>query len=136
LSQISDIKDALAANLKTGVSGVQVLGYVRDQVTPPAADIRRGTLDYDQALNGGVTHLTMLIRVFVAGVTDKGSQQRLDAYLAPAGDESVKAAIESDTTLGGLIQDLHVTQATGEQTYTMNDNTQMIGSEWTVELWL
>ncbi len=135
MSLTEDIKTAIAENMQDSLGGMQILGYVRDNVTPPAADIRRGPTLYDQAFQGGVHRMTMLVRVFVAGVMDKASQAQLDSYLDPEGDNSVKAAIESDRSLGGLIADLHVTGATGEQTYTMS-GAQMVGSEWTVELWL
>ena len=135
MSLTNDIKEAIAANLKSSIQGMQILGYVRDQVIPPAADIRRGTVDYDRALEGGVHFWVMFVRVFVAGITDKGAQAQLDAYLDPDGSSSVKAAIESDRQLGGLVDDLHVSNATGEQTYTMGGS-QMIGSEWTVNVWL
>jgi hypothetical protein len=134
-STTSQIKEAIADNLRANIQGMQILGYVRDQVIPPAADVRRGTVDYDQAMQGGVHHWIMYVRVFVAGITDQGAQAQLDSYLDPDGVNSVKAAIESDPQLGGLIADLHVTQATGEQTYTMGGS-QMLGSEWTVEIWL
>ncbi len=129
------MKQAIASNLRDSITGVQVLEYVSDQVVPPAIDIRRGLVDYDQALHGGTHRWTMLVRAFVATVTDKSAQARLDSYLDPDGGDSVKAAIESDRTLGGLVADLQVKTATGEQTYTIGQ-LQLVGSEWTVEIWL
>jgi hypothetical protein len=129
------IREALAHNIRSNIGGMQVTSYVQEQVTPPSADIRRGPVDYDQAMQGGVTHWIMLVRVYVSGATDKGSQAKLDSYLDPEGSNSMKAAIESDRTLGGLISDLHVTTATGEQAY-MNNQSPMLGSEWTIEIWL
>ncbi len=135
ISSTEQIKVGIALNMTDRISGMQVLPYVRDQVLPPAADIRRGPMEYDQSMVGGIHRLTILVRVFVASVMDKSAQAQLDSYLAPDGDNSIKAAIESDRSLGGLIDDLHVTGATGEQAYTMGQ-VQMTGSEWTVEIWL
>jgi hypothetical protein len=129
------IRDAIANNIRDNIGGMQVTSYVQAQVTPPSADVRRGPVDFDQSMQGGVHDLTMLVRVYVAGSTDKGSQVKLDSYLDPDGENSVKAAIESDRQLGGLVMDLHVTSATGEQAY-QQEGSLMIGSEWTVKIWL
>ena len=129
------IRSGIADNLRS-ISGLQVLDFVANQVTPPSADVRRGPLEYDQAMDGGLHRPTMLVRVYVSNVTDQGSQAKLDSYLDPDGVNSVKAAIESDRTLGGVVDDLHVTSATGAQTYGLEGQPTMLGSEWTVEIWL
>ncbi len=134
-SVFSQIKDGIVSNLK-GIGGLQVLDYVSSNMTPPSADVRRGPVEYDQAMDGGVHRPTMLVRVYVATATDRGAQVKLDSYLDPDGSESVKAAIESDRTLGGTVDDLHVTGATGAQTYALEGIATMLGSEWTVEVWL
>lgn len=137
MSTSFDIREAIARNLRGNIRGLQAQPYVMSQPTPPSADVRRGPVEYDQAFQQGVTHWTMLVRVFVAGAQDKGAQANLDSYLSPEGDRSIKQAIESDPTLGGLVSDLQVTEATGEQTYTIEGRADpFLGSEWTVEVWL
>lgn len=137
MSTSFDIRQAIAHNLRASIRGLQAQPYVMANPTPPSADVRRGPVEYDQAMQQGVTHWTMLVRVFVAGAADKGAQVNLDAYLSPDGDRSVKQAIESDPTLGGLVSDLQVTEASGEQTYTIDNRPDpILGSEWTVEVWL
>lgn len=137
MSLAFDIREAIALQLRQNIRGLQAQPYVMANPSPPSADVRRGPVNYDEAFGGGTHRWEMLVRVFVAGATDRGAQARLDAYLAPDGDRSVKAAIESDPTLGGLISDLHVTDASGEQTYTVTGSVEpLIGSEWTVEVWL
>ena len=54
--------------------------------------------------------------------------------LAPTGATSVKAAVESDRTLGGVVESLRVTQCSGYQTYTLPGDRQVLGAEWTVEI--
>lgn len=130
-----EVREAIAQVLRRQIRGLQAQPYVMANPTPPSADVRRGPVEYDQAMHGGVTHWTFLVRVYVAGATDRGAQNRLDVYLNPTGAGSIKAAIESDTTLGGIVSDLQVTTATGEQAYELN-GTQVLGSEWTVEVWL
>ncbi len=129
------IRTGIAENMRS-IKGLQVLDYVSSQPVPPSADVRRGPVEYDQAMADGLHRPTMLVRVYVANVTDQGSQSLLDSYLDPDGDQSVKAAIESDRTLGGVVADLHVTGASGAQQFALENQPVMLGSEWTVEVWL
>ncbi len=104
---------------------------------PPYCDVRRGPLRYDQALNGGVHQETILVRVFVnAGAAPEAEQSNLDDYTDPDGAKSIKKAIETDTTLGGIVQDLQVTDCTGDNPYAGDGQPPMLGSEWTVEVWI
>lgn len=130
-----EIREGLADSLRT-IDGLQVSPYVLSNPTLPAAVITRGPIDYDQAFQGGTHMLTLLVRVYVADLLDIAAATNLDAYLDVEGDASVFAAIEADTTLGGLIQDLHVTDAKGEQVYVRDTGGPMLGSEWTVNTWL
>ncbi len=129
------IRAGIAENMGS-IKGLQVLDYVSSQPVPPSADVRRGPVDYDQAMADGLHRPTMLVRVYVGNVTDQGSQTLLDSYLDPTGSQSVKEAIESDRTLGGTVQDLHVTGASGAQQFALEGQPIMLGSEWTVEVWL
>lgn len=110
--------------------------HVTTNITPPSCDVRRGPIDYDQAMDGGTHRLTMLVRAYLANPTDLSAVNRLESYLDPEGENSIKAAIESDRTLDGLVADLHVTTATGEQPYVVEGQAPVLGSEWTVEVWL
>lgn len=131
----TQIRVAMAAALKT-ISGLQASAWTLANPTPPSAHVMRGPVEYDQAFQGG-THLwTMRVQAFVALVTDIGAQQRLDDFLSPEGSRSIKAALEQDTTLGGIVQSLHVTDASGEQVYVRENGGPVLGSEWTVEVWL
>jgi hypothetical protein len=130
------IRSGIAKNIAGNVRGMQVNNRVTNNMTPPSCDIRRGPIEYDQALDGGTHRLIMLVRAYLANPTDVSAVNRLESYLAPEGDNSIKAAIESDRTLEGLVADLHVTGATGEQPYTAEGQPLVLGSEWTVEIWL
>jgi hypothetical protein len=141
VSQIGDIRTALAAALKA-IPGMQASATQLSNFTPPCALVMRGPVQYDEAMGGGVHFWTMRIQVFVAMVSDIGAQNKLDLFLASEGDYSVKQAIEADTSLGGLISDLHVTGANGEQEYVraqgqhQQGGQPLLGSEFTVAIWL
>lgn len=113
----------------------QVSDYIITNPTPPCAEIRRGPVSYHQAMVDGVTTWTFLVRVYVSSVSDRGSATLLDQYLAIDGTRSVKAALEEDGTLGGIVQDLYVSDASGENAYALEGMPSLLGSEWTVTVY-
>lgn len=133
--EITLIRRALADSLLV-IPGLQVSPVVLANPTPPCAQVTRGPLQYHQAMYDGVSRPNFTVTCYVALVSDIGAQQLLDRYLAPTGDLSVKQALEVDTTLGGLVQDLIVTGATGEQPYAREQGGPVLGSDWAVEVWL
>lgn len=130
-----EIREAISAALKE-IPGMQASAYVLGNSTPPFAHVLRGELVYDQAMGHGTHTWTMRVRAYVALTTDIGAQKLLDEYLAVDGERSIKAAIEADPTLGGVISDLQVKSASGEQEVVRDQGGPLLGSEWTVEVWL
>lgn len=130
-----DIRNGIATALQA-IPDLQATPYVLANPTPPSAHVMRGQVLYDQAMRGGTHTWTMRVQAFVALTTDIGAQTLLDQFLAPEGTYSVKAAIEADPSLGGVVSDLHVTTASGEQQYVRDQGGPVIGSEWTVQVWL
>ncbi len=129
-----EIRTALAQALLS-IPGMQVSANQLSNATPPFAQVRRGPVEFDKAMQGGVHRPDFFVTVCVAFVSDIGAQRLLDRYLAADGDLSVKQALESDTTLGGLVQALHVTGASGETPYARDQGGPVLGSDWTVEVW-
>jgi hypothetical protein len=132
---IGMVRDAMAEALMV-LPGTQVSARLLSNPTPPCAQVTRGPVQFDQAMGGGVHRPTFTITVYVGLVSDIGAQLLLDRYLAPDGDLSVKQALEADTTLGGLVQALHVTGASGEQPYNRDQGGPVLGTDFTVEVWL
>lgn len=132
----SQVREGIADAIRAAVPGIQASPYTLANPTPPAAHVMRGEIVYDQAMQGGLHDMTMRVQAFVALTTDIGAQMLLDQFLSPDGDNSIKAAIEADTSLGGIVQDLHVTSASGEQTYIRDQGGPVLGSEWTVRVLL
>lgn len=130
-----EVRTAIATALRV-IPGLQASPYMLANPTPPAAHVLRGDILYDQAMQGGTHIWTMRVQVFVSLVSDIGGQMLLDEYLSPDGARSVKAAVEADRTLGGIVDDLHVTTASGEQVYVRDQSGQLLGSDWNVEVWL
>ncbi len=108
MSDITAMSEGLANNLAT-IAGIRTYPQIPDNPALPAAVVSLITVDYDQAMQGGLTNYTFNVNVVVSRVTERRAQQRL-YELIQTGTGSVKAAIESDRTLDGEAFDLRVTE--------------------------
>lgn len=124
MPSISEIRTGLATNLAT-ISGLRTSAFVPDEPKPPIAVIFPENILFDTAFARGLDTYTFTVQVIVSKISDRNAQSTLDSYCNATGDSSVKAAIESDRTLGGLIQDLRVTEARDYRAATINENTYL-----------
>ena len=90
------------------IAGLRCFDYVPDSLAPPAAVVEPLEIDYDESMTSGTQFYRAFILVIVGRMSDRSSQDRLDAYLTDTGATSVKAALESDRTLGGACATLQV----------------------------
>jgi pectate lyase len=63
-------------------------------------------------MSNGVTTYRAFILVIVGRMSERAAQDKLDTYLATTGSASIKAALETDRTLGGACSSSNVTTAT------------------------
>lgn len=140
---LAAVREALAASLSS-IAGLQESPYLLTNPTPPAAQIVIGRINYDRAMHRGLDEWNFIVRVFVALATDRGAQAKLDTFLQPSGPTSIKAALEADLTLGGLVDDLWVSQCDGEIIFAREALTQagrgsvsgpLLGAEWHVTVY-
>jgi hypothetical protein len=132
MASVSDIREAMANALV--LDGVQVHPYMLANPTPPTVHVYPDEITYDGAMARGVDTWVFKVQAYVAFVSDIGAQRRLDTWLAPSGSQSVKALLETDRTLGGLVHDLHVTDTTGYRLYSGPDGRTVLGAEWSVSV--
>lgn len=105
---ISDIRTAIASNLST-ISGLRTSADIPDNPSPPIAFVQLDSVEYDQAFQNGLIRYSFSVTVLVGRVSERSAQRKLDAYIS-GGSSSIKAAIESDRTLGGNAADCVVTE--------------------------
>ena len=117
---VSQIKTGLAANLAT-VSGLRAYAYQPDNVNTPFAWPLLDSIQYNGAMGGGLITHKFTISVVVGRSAERTAQTLLDGYLSYAGAISIRQAIESDRTLGGVVQDLIVESASNISTLEAND---------------
>lgn len=129
------IVTALQAQFPPTVASVNP--YVLISGTPPLFEVVPESIDYDLAANRGLDEYTVTVRGMVASNTDQGSQMLVDSWCAPSGAGSVKGALEADRTLGGIVQNLHVTALASYRTFisTTGSGGRYLVAEWTVVLY-
>ena len=121
---VSQIKTGLAANLAT-VSGLRAYAYQPDNVNTPFAWPLLDSIQYNGAMGGGLITHRFTISVVVGRSAERTAQTLLDGYLSYKGATSIRQAIESDRTLGGVVQDLIVESANNISTLEANDATYL-----------
>jgi hypothetical protein len=106
----SQARDGLKTQLQA-IEGLRVYDLIPDVVTPPCAIV--GQLDFTFDINNarGLDQAQCDVFVIVQRFSERAGQDKLDAYLSGSGASSIKAAIESDRTLGGAVDTLRVTGA-------------------------
>ena len=124
VTTVSQIKAGLAANLAT-VSGLRAYSYQPDNVNTPFAWPLLESIQYNGAMGGGLITHQFTVSVVVGRSAERTAQTLLDGYLSYKGATSIRAAIESDRTLGGVVQDLIVESADNISTLEANDATYL-----------
>jgi hypothetical protein len=113
MASVTALRDGIAANLQN-VLGLRTFPFVSDQITTPAAVVfpDPGTfLTFGTSYGGQSDDFVFVVVVAVSRSWDRTGQAILDSFLDATSAQSVKAAIECDPTLGGVADDLKVTEA-------------------------
>lgn len=107
----SQVKDGLKARLQT-ISGLRCYDYQPDQVNPPFAFPTLNQIRYHAtAMGSGGVEMDFDITLVLSRQSERVAQDQIDAYTAYDGAQSVRAAIEADRTLGGVVDDCVVREA-------------------------
>lgn len=109
MAGIKAIRQGIATNLDT-ITGLHVAHRVPEVIaSPPLAVVMPPAVDFDKAMGRGLDAHEYRVVVFCGRIDSSSAEDLLDGYAASTGSTSIKAAIESDRTLAGLISDLRVT---------------------------
>jgi hypothetical protein len=119
ITNVSGVRDALKDNLQT-ITGLRVYDQIPDIVVPPCAIVGQLDFIFDVDNARGLDQASVDVFVIVQRISERAGQDKLDLFLAGSGSGSVKTAIESDRTLGGLVDTLRVISA-DSGTYTSGD---------------
>lgn len=136
MASLHDIRVALADKLATIPSVAQTAAYNQSNPTLPCLFV----LGHDEIEYGNMafgrrdTGWNLIVRGYVSTNFDQPSQEKLDGWLASEGDDSVREALEDDQTLGGLTDWIQVTRATGSAVFTLPNQIQALGTDFTVQV--
>lgn len=116
--------NAVATGLETQVrevAGIQPYDYVPDALAGKSFLVCEIDVDFDKTFRRGMDELMVTCRVLIARRTERDAQRKLREFMAGGGMTSIKAAIESDKTLGGACDSLHVQRMSGNRMFTVGE---------------
>lgn len=116
----ASIRTALKSALDD-IAGLTVYKHVPGQVNVPAAMIQRRRTEYDKTMADGSDDWEYVVTVLVSWADPEVAQAAMSTYLARTGATSIKATVESDATLGGVVDFAHVREAGEEQIRAVNE---------------
>jgi|TARA_B110000977_G_C10852045_1_gene406198 hypothetical protein len=134
MTDITALREAIATNLAT-ISGLRTDSEVPDSPNPPVAIVELESIDYDGAMQQGLTTLTFKIIVIVSRQSDRVSQRSLNDYASQNGARSIKIAVESDRSLNGNAMDCRVQGLTSVGSLELN-NTEYSAIEFSVAVYV
>jgi len=132
ITDVTGVRDALKVNLQT-ISRLRIYDTIPDIVTPPCAVVGQLDFQFDIDNQRGLDQASVDIFVIVQRISERTGQDKLDNFLAGSGNGSIKTAIESDRTLGGLVDTLRVITAESG-TYTSADQS-FLSYRYNVTIW-
>jgi hypothetical protein len=107
---VSQIASGIATRLGT-ISGLRTFSFQPDQINPPVAFPILDGITYHGAYGGGDVVTEWTIMLAAGRWSERTSYSMLDDFLSYSGAKSIRAAIEGDKTLGGIVQTLILASA-------------------------
>lgn len=102
---IAAVMGGLKARLST-IPGLQAYDYAPDDPTPPCAfPLVPAIASYRETMQRGRYFLPIRVVVLTGAQLDREGQLRLAGFANQDGPTSIRAAIEADRTLGGLVEE-------------------------------
>jgi hypothetical protein len=132
MTNINGIRDALKNNLQN-ITNLRVYDLIPDIVTPPCAVVGQLDFTFDIDNMRGLDQASVDVYVIVQRISERTGQDKLDNFLSGSGNGSIKTAIESDRSLGGLVDTLRVISAESG-TYTSGDQS-FLSYRYNVTIW-
>lgn len=130
--KISQVREAIGTNIEN-ITGMRVYDSIPDIVTPPCAVVGQLDFIFDIDNARGLDQASVDVYVIVQRLSERSGQATLDNLLAGTGSTSIKTAIESDRTLGGLVNTLRVISAESG-TYTSGDQS-FLSYRYNLTIW-
>lgn len=115
------IRDGLVVRLQA-ITGLSAYDHVPGQVNTPAAIVSRRLSRFDAVMADGADDYEYVITVLIPYAEPSLAQAAMSEYLARTGTKSIKAAVEGDRTLAGVVHFARVREAGEEEIREVNAN--------------
>lgn len=105
--------------------------------TLPSFEVGEFDIAYDKTFGGSAQRLSEVLvtcRVYTSRADDRSGHALLKQLLGASGPGSIKAALEADRTLGGLVESLRVERVRGYGVYEVS-STNYYGARFDVRIW-
>jgi hypothetical protein len=134
-AHIADIRAAIAQALYgTFSAGWNVYPYLQSKPEVPSMEVVGAPMTFDLAMMGGNWDVQFTVRAMVQWSDAVSAQVNLDSLLEQAGS-GVKACLEADRTLGGVVSSLRVVGVTEPKVYPLSGGESgALGVEFAVEV--
>lgn len=129
---LAAIRAGLVTNVTAVVTDAEMNGYLLTPVQAPGFEVELATMNYDATYGRGTDELDVVVRGYLPVNEPVESEKRRDNWIDGTEGESIKAAIESDKTLGGACDSLRVTGATARTVIV--DNATYLCAEFNVHI--
>lgn len=131
MATVKELRLGVLARLND-ICGLRSIAHAPDRISPPAAAIELTSMTFDSTFGpNACDEYQFTVRVYASRADDKAGQDRLDTFINAAGSTSVKQALESDRSLGGIAQTLRVTGLDNYGVYEVG-TTPYYGAEFAV----
>jgi len=118
------------------VSGLRTYATLPDAINPPVFAVIEQDLDFQQTFGvGGLTDTLFHPGVFVSRGDTPAGRTLLAGYIAPDGAASIRAALETDRTLGGTCKTLIVERVRGSGRLYEIAGVMYLGATFDVRVW-
>lgn len=131
---IALIRTGLATSLST-INGLRIYELIPDTPYTPCAVISLDRVGYDSTMGRGSDMFEFTVTMVVGRADDRSAQIKLETYLSGSGSQSVKTAIEADTTLGGVVLNTRVTEARSIRSVERSDGLSFLESDFTITVY-
>lgn len=102
------IMQAIETRVDT-IDGLRTKDHSPGEISPPCAIVAVPPVPtYHGTFGGAKFPIRPTITVLTGNTLDRVGQHKLAGYANPTGETSIKAAIEADKTLGGIVDDCFV----------------------------
>jgi hypothetical protein len=131
--EISQIRSGLVANIKAVVGNTAQVSPYRSQSPTPPTIMVMGFGEVKKVGMGSWEIDDFLVQGLAGAPTQESAQMRLDTWISPLGSTNIWTAIESDKTLGGIVNNAIVTRCDGAQ-FIETPSGEVLGSTWHIQI--